>query len=109
MRVPLLVPEVHHHCPRCPAEAVTHEAEPHTRFHPCPAMGGFNSPMAIGRRGTAKVVVNEREDYIGSEDPQLHEGRPIMNITTEYADGRTDVAVYAPTAHVRGSAWQVPE
>lgn len=106
MGVPLLaVPETRWYCPRCPATAVTKEPGVHTRFHPCGAMGGFTSPMVeVGQ--DAKVVVNEREDYIAGEDVQLHDGRPIMNITTEYADGRTDVAVYAPTAHVRGTAWQ---
>ncbi len=104
MSIPLLTPTTRWHCPACGAEDVTHEAEPHTRFHPCAKLGGFTSPMARGAM-PAKVVVTEREDYIGTEDVRLSEdGRPIMNITLEYADGHTDVAVYAPTAHAGGTA-----
>ena len=104
MALPILTPTHHWHCPACGAEDVTHEAEPHTRFHSCAKLGGFSAPMAAGRKGDAKVVVHEREDYIGHEDVQLLDGRPIMNITTHYADGHTDVAVYAPTAHAGGTA-----
>lgn len=104
MRVPILIPATEWHCPKCGAEDVTREAEPHTRFHQCRAMGGFDAPMARGGM-PAKAVVHEREDYIGTEDVRLDEnGRPIMNITLEYADGHTDVAVYAATAHAGGTA-----
>lgn len=54
--------------------------------------------MPMLREGeSAKVTVNEREDYIGDEDVQLVDGRPIMNTTVTRDDGE-DVAVYAPTA-----------
>lgn len=98
MKLPLLVPTQHWHCELCGAEDVTHEAEPHTRFHNCRFLGGLSTPMVAGE-ARAKVTVNEREDYVGNEDVTIVNGRPIMNVTTEYADGRTSVAVYAPTAH----------
>jgi len=66
-------------------------------------MGGMTTPMVSGL-APAKVTLNEREDYIGTEDVTMVDGRPIMSVTTEYADGHTDVAVYAPTAHSRGEA-----
>jgi hypothetical protein len=83
---------------------VTHEAAPHTRFHNCPKLGGLSTPMVAGKE-RAKVTVNEREDMIGSEDVTTVNGRPVMNITTEYADGHTNVAVYAPTARGGAEAW----
>jgi hypothetical protein len=47
----------------------------------------------------AKVVAHDREDYVGKEDVQLDgNGRPIMSITTERADGTNDTMVFAPTA-----------
>jgi hypothetical protein len=47
----------------------------------------------------AKVVAHDREDYVGKEDVQVDgNGRPIMSITTERADGTNDTMVFAPTA-----------
>jgi hypothetical protein len=45
----------------------------------------------------AKVYAREREDYIGDELVQLHEGRPVMSVITERDEGQ-DCAVFAPTA-----------
>jgi hypothetical protein len=46
----------------------------------------------------AKVVAEERQDYIGKEQVQLTDsGRPIMNFRTVRDDGE-DVAVLAPVA-----------
>jgi hypothetical protein len=99
MPIPILNSVQHWHCPSCGATDVTHQVEPHTRFHPCPGLAGLSAPLASGVSG-ARMVVVEREDYIGSEDVTLVEGRPVMAISTEYSDGHTDTAVYAPTAHV---------
>lgn len=93
-----LVPVTRWECPNCNTRDVTRESAPHSRMHPCAGLGGLTAPMV--REGErVKVVVNEREDYIGDADVQLANGRPVMNVTTEHPDGRTDVAVYAPTAY----------
>lgn len=101
MRAVLLaVPETHWECPNCDHTDVTKQAGPHSRFHACAALGGFSAPMVpAGTR--AKVVAEERQDYIGDEDVQTtSDGRPIMAIRTTRDDGE-DLAVYAPTAHLR--------
>jgi hypothetical protein len=51
----------------------------------------------------AKVETHEREDYIGTDDVRLHEGRPVMSVVTTRDDGQ-DVAVFAPTANGQGAA-----
>jgi len=102
MGVPVLAaPERRWECPNCPAEDVTREAQPHSRFHNCPGLAGLSAPMVPA--GTkAKVEAVEREDYIGAEDVQYDgNGRPIMSVVTERWDGSNDVAVLAPTAHGR--------
>jgi hypothetical protein len=40
---------------------------------------------------------------VGTEDVPMVAGVPVMNVTTEYDDGHTDVAVFAPTAYSRGN------
>lgn len=97
----LLLPERHWACPNCTQTAVTHEARPHTRFHACPGLRGITAPL-VEAGSDCKVVANDREDYVGEERPQLFDGRPVMNVTTEYADGHTDVVVFAPTATAKG-------
>lgn len=86
------------HCPNCNARDTTREHQPHTRFHTCPGVGGLTAPML--EAGTdARVVARERDDYISGEDVRLNaDGRPIASISTEYADGRNDLVVFAPTA-----------
>lgn len=104
VRVPLLQPVVTcWECPRCTFRDTTREAQPHTRMHACSGLGGLSAPMV--REGErVKVVVNEREDYIGAEDVQLADGRPVMNVSTERPDGSNDLVVYAPTAYGSGRA-----
>lgn len=82
-------------CPRCNLRDVNRDPTP--RFHHCSAMSGLTMPM-LREDERAKVEVNRREDYIGSEDVQLVDGVPIMNTTVTRDDGE-DVLVYAPTAH----------
>lgn len=105
MNIPLLAPPEHRwECPNCDLTDVTHEAQPHTRFHICPGLRGLNAPMVpAGTR--CKVEALEREDYINGDDVQYDgEGRPVMSVQTTRDDG-TDLAVYAPTAtSVRESA-----
>lgn len=95
----LTPPEQRWECPNCPATDVTREAEPHTRFHNCPGLAGLSAPM-VPAGSKARVLANEREDYVGREDVRLDaDGRPVMSITTEHEDGRRDCVVFAPTAH----------
>jgi hypothetical protein len=49
-----------------------------------------------------KVEAVEREDYVGSDIPQVDgEGRPVMALVTTRDDGQ-DCTVLAPTATNRG-------
>lgn len=100
-----LVPVTRWHCRRCSFRDVTRQVQPHTRFHACAGLGGLTAPML--REGDDAIVRPRlREDYVGREDVQADgDGRPVMSITTEYADGRTDLAVLAPTAHGSASAF----
>jgi hypothetical protein len=97
--VPVLLqaPERRWECPNCPAQEVTREVQPHTRYHSCGGLrGGLTAPMVpAGTR--CKVEAVEREDFIGSEVVQLHQGRPVMSVRTTRDDGE-DVAVFAPLA-----------
>lgn len=87
-------------CPNCPAEDVTHEPRPHTRFHVCRGLRGLTAPMLPA--GTkAKVEAHEREDYVGREIVQTDAyGRPVMSVVTTRDDGQ-DCVVFAPTAIAR--------
>jgi hypothetical protein len=96
----LLRPEHRWECPNCDFTDVTHEAEPHSRFHPCAGLAGLTAPM-VPTGTKCKVVAHEREDYIGGEDVRLVEGRPVMSVEVVRDDG-TDLAVYAATATGRG-------
>jgi len=88
-------------CPACGKTDRTAESRPHTRFHPCPRMHGLSTPMV--RAGTAaKLVLNERQDYVGKELVRLDDrGRPAMSISTIRDDGQ-DAVVFAPTASAAG-------
>lgn len=104
MNLPILRhPIIHWECERCPALAQTNDMPlTSTRFHSCAALSGAELPM-IQRGSGARVVLREREDYIGAERVQLIGGRPVMAAVTERPDGSTDAAVYAPTAHAGAS------
>jgi len=91
--IPLLVPEQRWSCPNCELKQVTHEAEPHTRFHACPGLRGLTAPM-LPDGMKAKVEAVEREDYVGGDDVQVDgEGRPIMSVITTREDGQDCVAL----------------
>jgi len=101
----ILNPSFNWECPSCGEQHVTHEAKPHTPLHPCKRQAGLSVPYAPVAPGLEKLkkhsvrhVINEREDWIGDEMVQYHEGRPIMNLVTDRADGTNDIRVYAPTA-----------
>ena len=89
-------------CPNCTTVQKTTEPRPHTRFHACPGLHGLTAPMVpAGTR--CKVETHEREDYIGTDKVQLHEGRPVMSVVTTRDDGQ-DTAVFAPVASGTGTA-----
>lgn len=122
MSLPLVGQVIHWVCATCGTEEWTDQAghglvrgrvlpappgyTPHTRMHRCRAgaLAGMVVPMT--RAGVkAHVYAVERGDYVGTELVQKNTaGRPIMAAITEYEDGRTDVAVYAPTAAFRANA-----
>lgn len=88
----MLTPVHRWSCPNCKLTSITHEAKPHTRFHPCPGLHGLAAPMI--QEGTkVQVRAVQREDYIGSE----RVGR-YMAVVTERPDGSNDAAVIAPVA-----------
>ncbi len=90
----------HWHCPACRLEHVTVEPKPHTPFHPCPALSGLTAPF-IEKGDTAVHKLMVREDNVGFDNGiQYVDGRPIMSLVTEHADGHTDCTIYAPTARV---------
>ncbi len=87
-------------CPECP---VTLYVAPkmngdHRKpvLHKCSGHGGMLLPM-VQDGSKAKVKVVEREDYIGTEQPLMHDGRPIMAVTITREDGE-DRMVFAPPA-----------
>lgn len=91
--------EQHWVCPNCTATAVT-TGQPN-RFHDCAGLRGLTAPMVL--EGTrARVVAEERQDYVGQEDVRLDgEGRPVMAVRTVRDDGE-DLVVFAPTAYLKG-------
>lgn len=103
MSVPILAPpEQRWACPNCDLEEVTRGRFLPNRFHHCRGAGQFAglwAPMVpAGTR--AKVETREREDFIGAELVQLHQGRPVMSVQTTRDDG-VDCAVFAPAAVAR--------
>jgi hypothetical protein len=91
------------YCPQCgKTDRVAGMTDKSARMHPCPKLRGLHTAM-VRSDTSAEIVLHEREDYINGKsvqlDPEL--GRPVMNMQTRYADGRTDVTVYAPTASVK--------
>lgn len=94
MSVPILRPTHQWECPNCSFTDVTHEAQPHTRYHPCSGLKGLLAPM-IPAGQKVKVTAVEREDYIGDSNA----GR-VMAVVTERPDGSNDTAVFAPTASI---------
>lgn len=97
MGVFLLANERRWECPNCDSTDVTHETQPHTRFHACRGLRGLTAPMVPA--GTkCKVQALDREDYVNGDMVQTDgEGRPVMSVVTTRDDGQ-DCAVYAPCA-----------
>jgi len=99
-----LTPEHRWSCPNCTTTRVTHEARPHTPFHPCRGLKGLSAPL-VADGSDCVVETRDRDDYVGKETVQANgEGRPVMSIVTRYGDGRNDCAVLAPCATSRSEA-----
>jgi hypothetical protein len=97
MSIPILQPpEQRWECSNCDLQQVTRRSDVHTEFHHCAGLAGLWAPMVPAGTRT-KVEVNEREDYIGRDLPQMHQGRPVMNLVVTRDDGQ-DCIIYAPTA-----------
>ena len=86
-------------CPNCNCTDVTRGLY-QNRFHTCPGLHGLTAPLI--REGTScEVTAAERGDYLNGETATCgDDGRPYMNVTTRYGDGRNDLAVFAPVARV---------
>jgi hypothetical protein len=88
-------------CTRCDQNEITPHNIPN-RYHECRGMAGLNVPM-VPRGSDCTTVAHEHEDYVGTRDVQYDgDGRPIMTVTVDRADGSNDTVVYAPTAHANG-------
>lgn len=103
-QIPILTPIFRWECPNCDQEDVTHEPQPHTRYHDCAGLRGLSAPMVpAGTKGKCRVRANVREDYIGKETVQYDgENTPIMAIETIRDDGSNDIAVLAPSIDSTG-------
>jgi len=56
----------------------------------------------LGRYAARHELV-ERGDYVGDETGVAFlDGRPVMAVRTDRADGSNDATVFAPTANVKG-------
>lgn len=108
MPVPVLDPTRWWECPTCHTSTTTREPRPHTEMHHCRSLGGLATPLVdvtntrthTLQAGTARHHLVERGDYTNGDRGLRtdHQGRIIMAVRTERADGSNDVHVYAPTA-----------
>ena len=91
-------------CPACTHRHQTTETRPHVPLHPCAGLGGLSAPMVLEGTQKTRHVLQERGDYINGEHGILYDpdGRAIMSVVTERADGTNDCTVFAPTATAAG-------
>lgn len=102
MNVPILrAPEHHWACPNCSLTSISHEPRAHVQMHPCAGLAGLTAPMVPAAERGTRVIAVERQDYLGADQGRVRldgNGRPVMSVVTERADGSTDAVVFAPTA-----------
>jgi hypothetical protein len=85
------------HCPNCDAAARTITSK--VPWHHCGGLKGLTAPL-IPDGEKARVAAVDREDYVGKEHVQTDgDGRPVMALDVERADGSSDRVVYAPAAY----------
>lgn len=105
-------PEHRWACPSCSLLHVTREHRPHTPMHNCAGHRGVMVPFVPvasnegPARGAVRHVVVERGDYVGGEVGLRTDdnGRPVMAVITERADGSNDCAIFAGAATGSGAA-----
>jgi len=86
-----------YHCPNCQEAARTVTAK--VPWHRCKGLAGLVAPLIADGQQPTRVVVVDREDYVGAEDVQVDgRGRPVMALDVQRRDGSNDRVVYAPTA-----------
>lgn len=81
-------------CKNCNSSAVTYDEK--IPMHPC--MGIKMIPL-VPKGESSKIEVVEREDYIGKENVELVDGRPVMSVVTT-TDERQDTVIFAPCSQV---------
>lgn len=100
-----IIPKTYWECPSCHQTNITQEARPHVPMHPCPVLK-ITAPFVQLLPGETYLaesrvrhVKKEREDYEGDEITQKDtDGRPVMAIVTERADGSNDCHAFAGLA-----------
>ena len=98
MTVPILEPPIRDwYCPACKATDQTRQHGYHVRYHTCPKTRFLS--IAMLPKGTAgKIVVHEREEYVGKEIVQYDQaGRALVSAET-VRDNGNDLIVFAPMA-----------
>jgi len=109
MAVPILAVEKHWECPSCGRQHVTKKPVVTSELHHCAALNGMIAPFvevesnAGIAKGSMRLVAVERGDFIGKEVGVRTdaEGKAIMAVQTERADGSHDTHVFAPAAYAR--------
>lgn len=105
----LLDPTRRWECPSCGRQHVTDKPLSTIPLHPCRSQRGLLVPFVEVhgvelKKYTARHLVLEREDYVGSENVQTDgDGRPVMAVQTDRADGSNDCQTFAPCAPVEDS------
>jgi len=106
VNVAVLSPEKHWECPSCGRQHVTRTHLVTSEMHHCPAQKGLYVPFVqvesnagIPKHSMRHVPI-ERGDWEGKEIGVRHDtdGRAIMAVHTERADGSHDTHVLAPAA-----------
>jgi hypothetical protein len=101
----LTPPVTYWHCVACGYADRTRVAGVHSRMHACPKAGGMTVPMAVGtgdRPVRGKLIMHEREDYVGNEDVQRDADGRVFMAARVVTDETEHLAVYAPTAYGEG-------